>query len=76
MFNQVLYKILFNLIIFFPLYSVANEMIFDDFKNNPSDRWEYIADTVMGGVSKGNVTFINKEKESHAGRGHAEKVIE
>jgi len=66
MFNQVLYKILFNLIIFFPLYSVANEMIFDDFKNNPSDRWEYIADTVMGGVSKGNVTFINKEKESYA----------
>jgi len=66
MFNSVLYKIFFNLIIFFPLYSVANEMIFDDFKDNPSDRWEFIADNVMGGVSKGDVYFISKKNESYA----------
>lgn len=29
----------------------------DDFNANPEQRWRFIADTVMGGVSKGSVEF-------------------
>jgi len=32
-------------------------MLLEDFSGVPQDRWEYIADTVMGGVSKGQVRF-------------------
>lgn len=34
----------------------AGEM-FETFENNPSNRWTYLADTVMGGVSTGNAKF-------------------
>lgn len=33
------------------------ESVIDDFGEGAQDRWEYIADTVMGGVSKGQVRF-------------------
>ena len=56
-----MYKIFISLIFLFPSYSFGKNMIFEDFKNNPSERWEFIADTVMGGVSEGSVSF-QKEK--------------
>ena len=56
-----MYKIFISLIFLFPSYSFGKNMIFEDFKNNPSERWEFIADTVMGGVSEGRVSF-QKEK--------------
>ena len=31
--------------------------LIDDFKTQPETRWEFIADTVMGGISTGNLTF-------------------
>lgn len=31
--------------------------VFEDFENRPETRWEFIADTVMGGVSSGQVSF-------------------
>ena len=36
----------------------------DKFDNDPARRWEFIADDVMGGVSKGSVSF---ERESGIG---------
>ncbi|SLN44957.1 Complex I intermediate-associated protein 30 (CIA30) [Falsiruegeria litorea R37] len=30
---------------------------FETFENNPETRWQYVADTVMGGVSTGKVSF-------------------
>jgi len=32
--------------------------VLEDFINTPQDRWEFIADTVMGGVSSGTVQFL------------------
>ena len=40
--------------------------MFEDFEGNPSERWEFIADTVMGGVSTGNVAFVQEDGASFA----------
>jgi hypothetical protein len=34
-------------------------ILLEDFRNTPQDRWEFIADTVMGGVSTGRVQFVS-----------------
>ncbi len=57
-----MYKVFVIIILLFPSYSFGENMVFEDFKNNPSERWEFIADTVMGGVSEGEVLF-KKEKD-------------
>ena len=38
--------------------SDSTPILLDDFNNGQQDRWEFIADTVMGGVSKGRVQFV------------------
>lgn len=38
------------------------ETVFDDFSNNATDRWDYVADSVMGGVSSGQVTLRGAEE--------------
>ena len=42
----------------------AENTILDDFSNRPDERWEFIADTVMGGVSSGRVTFVSKDGQT------------
>ena len=37
--------------------AMAEPKLLDDFKNKPEDRWEFIADTVMGGISSGQLFF-------------------
>ena len=37
--------------------AMAEQKLLDDFKNKPGDRWEFIADTVMGGISSGQLSF-------------------
>lgn len=37
--------------------SAGQFMFFDDFSNAPQSRWDYVADTVMGGVSDGTIDF-------------------
>ena len=56
-----MYKIFIIIILLFPSYSFGENMVFEDFKNNPSERWEFIADTVMGGVSEGKF-YLKKKK--------------
>ena len=38
----------------------------DDFKSQPEKRWRFIADTVMGGISTGNVSFLAENKDTYA----------
>ena len=40
----------------------ADELLIDDFSDDASTRWEFIADGVMGGVSYGSVQFNHVEK--------------
>ncbi|WP_164661224.1 CIA30 family protein [Tropicibacter sp. Alg240-R139] len=39
---------------------------FEAFEDNPETRWQYVADTVMGGVSTGRLQFEQGPKESFA----------
>lgn len=41
------------------------EEMFETFDTNPSKRWAYFADTVMGGVSTGNATFERDASDSY-----------
>ena len=36
---------------------MAEQKLLDDFKHKPEDRWKFIADTVMGGISSGQLSF-------------------
>ena len=40
----------------------ADDLLIDDFSDDASSRWEFIADGVMGGVSYGSVQFNHVEK--------------
>ena len=37
--------------------AIGGDQLIDDFRSNPDQRWRFIADTVMGGVSTGKVAF-------------------
>lgn len=37
---------------------LAEEMMFDNFVEAPETRWQFFADTVMGGVSTGQASFV------------------
>ena len=41
-----------------PTALLAEEMMFDNFEDAPETRWQFFADTVMGGVSTGQASFV------------------
>ena len=45
---------------------MAEQNILDDFKNKPEDRWKFIADTVMGGISSGQLSFSGNDNANFA----------
>lgn len=46
--------------------ALAKDIMIDDFKSQPEKRWRFIADTVMGGNSTGNVSFLTENKDTYA----------
>ncbi len=54
------------LTLWLPSNAIAENMLIEDFKNQPEARWRVITDTVMGGVSTGQVEFIQEDGETHA----------
>ncbi|KPD10548.1 CIA30 family protein [Phaeobacter sp. 11ANDIMAR09] len=44
----------------------GEQVIVDSFDNNPQSRWEFLADTVMGGVSTGQVNFVQDDGFGYA----------
>lgn len=58
--------VLFVLVLWTPLEAIAEDIMIDDFKSQPETRWLFIADTVMGGVSTGKVSFLEENGETHA----------
>ena len=54
------------LTVFISTPAMAQTILFDDFSNNPAERWEFITDQVMGGVSTGNVSFMTEKGTSYA----------
>ncbi|MFT5796558.1 MAG: hypothetical protein ACI84R_000605 [Candidatus Azotimanducaceae bacterium] len=49
-----------------PSQLIAEDIIFENFENQPETRWRFFADTVMGGVSTGQVEFKTEGGESYA----------
>ncbi len=41
-------------------------MMVEDFTMQPETRWRFFADTVMGGVSSGQVRFLQEDGRTHA----------
>ena len=54
------------LILGVPSFVWANNGLIEDFKSQPDTRWQFIADTVMGGVSAGKVEFFREELYGYA----------
>ena len=46
--------------------AIAEDNLIEDFKIQPETRWRFIADTVMGGVSNGQVEFVQENGDVHA----------
>ena len=45
---------------------VADEMVMENFESNPEQRWSYVSDQVMGGVSTGQVVYAQQGDVSYA----------
>ena len=54
------------LTVFISTTAMAQTILFDEFSDNPAERWEFITDQVMGGVSFGNLTFMNENGANFA----------
>lgn len=46
--------------------ALAGDMMIEDFKVQPETRWKFFADTVMGGVSSGQIRFFTEGDRKHA----------
>jgi hypothetical protein len=46
--------------------ATAEGNLIEDFKLQPETRWRFIADTVMGGISNGQVDFVREDGDVHA----------
>ena len=44
----------------------AGDVMLETFENRPQDRWRFFSDTVMGGVSEGQVAFLEEDGASFA----------
>ena len=49
-----------------PLPLIAEDSMFEDFEAQPETRWQFVADTVMGGVSSGEVAFESEGAVTYA----------
>lgn len=63
-YNNLIHAVI--LMIAWSIGAHAEERMFEDFETEPAKRWEFIADTVMGGVSTGNVAFAQDGTRSYA----------
>lgn len=46
--------------------ALADDMMIEDFRPGSENRWRFFADTVMGGVSSGQVRFVREDGGTHA----------
>ena len=53
-------------LVFFASAACAGETMTEDFEGTPEDRWRFIEDRVMGGVSSGQMTFQSEEGDAFA----------
>jgi len=54
------------LMMFAPVAAIAEDTMIENFEHQPEARWNFVTDGVMGGVSKGQATFVNKNGASYS----------
>ena len=59
-------RLILLLVVLISFPAMAQLKLFDNILSNPSERWEFITDQVMGGVSTGRVDFISEGVDSYA----------
>lgn len=59
-------KWLFLFIVALSAATAADEMMMENFELNPEQRWRYVSDQVMGGVSSGQVVYAQQGDVSYA----------
>ncbi|MDJ0993332.1 MAG: CIA30 family protein [Dinoroseobacter sp.] len=49
-----------------PYTAMAEDIMIETFEANPESRWRFFTDSVMGGVSSGQIAFLEEESRSFA----------
>ncbi len=63
---KVLLTALISLTIWASTPAIAEDVMIENFQRQPEARWKFFADTVMGGVSTGQVEFVQGNGDSYA----------
>ena len=61
-----MFRFIIILYLVFIKQSIGEEVLFENFNNNPKEKWEFISDQVMGGVSDGKVEYFKENDISYA----------
>ena len=61
-----MFRFIIILYLVFIKQSIGEEVLFENFNNNPQEKWEFISDQVMGGVSEGKVEYFKEDDISYA----------
>ena len=61
-----MFRFIIILYLVFIKQSIGEEVLFENFNNNPQKKWEFISDQVMGGVSEGKVEYFKEDEISYA----------
>ena len=61
-----MFRFIIILYLVFIKQSIGEEVLFENFVNNPQEKWEFISDQVMGGVSDGKVEYFKENDISYA----------
>jgi hypothetical protein len=59
-------SVLALLFLFTTVAALAEEIMVEDFEIQPQTRWRFFTDSVMGGVSSGQVAFVPEDGQVHA----------
>ena len=49
-----------------PVVAVAEDIMIENFEIQPEARWRFFTDSVMGGVSEGQTSFVSEDGSVHA----------
>ena len=61
-----MFRFIIILYLVFIKQGIGEEILFENIINNPQEKWEFISDQVMGGVSDGKVEYFKEDDKSYA----------
>ena len=61
-----LQSLIMAILLLFPVPCAAEDIMIENFEVKPETRWRFVTDGVMGGVSSGQVTFLQEDGQAVA----------